>query len=72
MFIRIIRRLGRDLDAYDLGLDRTVVPRHALGSWKQFPEFRVTVGGLAYITKGLPIWQSTGLVGRGTFVSCWA
>ena len=25
-FIRIIRRLGRDLDAYDLGLDRTIIP----------------------------------------------
>jgi hypothetical protein len=67
-FIRIIRRLGRDLDAYDLGLDRTVVPLRPLGSWKRFPEFRVTVGGSAYITKGLPLWQSTGLVGRGTFV----
>jgi hypothetical protein len=67
-FIRIIRRLGRDLDAYDLGLDRTVVPLHSLGSWEQFPEFRVTVGGSAYITQGLPLWQSSSLVGRGTFV----
>ena len=67
-FIRIIRRLGRDLDAYDLGLDQTVVPLDTLGSWKEFPKFRVTVGGSAYITKGLPLWQSTGLVGRGTFV----
>jgi len=54
-FIRIIRRLGRDLEAYDLGLDRTVVPLLALGSWEQFPEFRVTVGGSAYIMKGLPL-----------------
>ena len=68
VFIRIIRRLGRDLDAYDLGLDRTIVPLLSLGSWKEYPEFRVTVGGSAYITKGLPLWQSTGLVGRGTFV----
>ena len=67
-FIRIIRRLGRDLDAYDLGLDRTIVPLLSLGSWKEYPEFRVTVGELAFITKGLPLWQSTGLVGRGTFV----
>ena len=67
-FIRIVRRLGRDLDAYDLGLDRTVVPLDTLGSWKRFPEFRVTVGGSAYITQGLPLWQSTGLVGRGTLV----
>jgi len=67
-FIRIIRRLGRDLDAYDLGLDQTVVPIDTLGSWKQYPRFRVPVGGSTYITKRLPIWQSTGLVGRGTFV----
>jgi hypothetical protein len=67
-FIRIIGRLGRDLDAYDLGLDRTVVPLHSLGSWEQFPEFQVTVGGSTYITQGLPLWQSTSLVGRGTFV----
>jgi len=68
IFIRVIRRLGRDLDAYDLGLDRTVTPLHSLGSRKQFPEFRVTVGGSAYITEGLPLWQSASLVGRGTFV----
>ena len=68
MFIRIVRRLGRDLDAYDLGLDRTIVPLLPLGSWKKYPKFRVTVGGSTYITKGLPLWQSTGLVGRGTFV----
>jgi len=67
-FIRTIRRLGRDLDAYDLGLDRTVVPLHALGSWEHFPEFRVSVGGFTYVTQGLPLWQSTSLVGRGTSV----
>jgi len=66
-FIRIIRRLGRDLDAHALGLDPTVVPLHDLGSWK-FPEFRVIVGDSAYITQGLPLWQSSSLVGRGTFV----
>ena len=63
MFIRIIRRLGRDLDAYDLGLDRTVVPLQSLGSWKEFPAFRVTVGGPTYIKQGLLLWQSTSLVG---------
>ena len=68
MFIRIIRRLGRELDAYDLGLDRTVVPLHSLGTWEKYPKFRVTVGGSRYITQGLPLWQSTSLVGRGTFV----
>jgi hypothetical protein len=64
-FIRIIRRLGRELDAYDLGLDRTVV---SLGSCPTFPEARVMVGGLAYVTQGLPLWQLTSLVGCGTLV----
>jgi hypothetical protein len=67
-FIRVICRLGRDLDAYDLGLDRTVVPLHPLGGWTKFPEFQLTVGGSTYITQGVPLWQSTSLVGRGTFV----
>ena len=68
LFIRIIRQLGQGLDAYDLGLDRTVVPLHSLGSWTKYPEFRVTVGESTYITQGLPLWQSTSLIGRGTFV----
>jgi hypothetical protein len=67
-FIRVIRRLGRDLDAYDLGLDRTVVPLHPLGGWAKFPEFQVIAGGSTYITQGVPLWQSASLVGRGTFV----
>ena len=66
LFVRTICRLGRELDAYDLGLDPTVVPLQSLGSWKKFPEFKVTVGRSTYITKGLPLWQSTSLVGRGT------
>ena len=68
MFIRIILRLGRGLDASDLRLDRSVIPLHSLGGWKQFPEFRVTVIEPTYITQGLPLWQSTSLVGHGTFV----
>ena len=68
LFVRVICRLGRELDAYDLGLDPTVVPLHCLGNWERFPEFRVTVGGSTYTTRGLPLWQSTSLVGRGTFV----
>ena len=68
MFIRIIRRLGQCLDVYDLGLDWTVVPLHSLGSRNTLPEFRATVGESTYITQGLPLWQSTSLVGRGTFV----
>jgi len=49
--IRIIHRLGRDLDTYNLGFNQTVVPLHALRSWEHFPEFRVTVGGSTYITR---------------------
>ena len=68
MFIRIIRRLGCELNTYNLGFDRTVVPLHTLGSWEQLPAFRVKVGGSAYIMQGLPLRQSSSLVGRGTFV----
>jgi Fungal protein kinase len=68
MFVRIIYRLGRELDAYDLGLDPTVTPLHDLGSWTVVPEYQVIVGDSMYVTKGVPLWQSTGLVGRGTFV----
>ena len=68
MFVRIIYRLGRELDAYDLGLDPTVTPLHHLGSWAVVPEYRVKVGDSMYVTNSVPIWQSTGLVGRGTFV----
>ena len=62
-FIRIIRRLGRDLDAYDLRLDWT-----AVRSWEQLQEFRVEIGESVHVTQGLPLWQSTSLVGCGTCV----
>ena len=41
---------------------------HTLGSWEQCLEFQVDVGGSAYITQGLPLWQASGLVGGGTSV----
>lgn len=47
-FVCIICQLGRDLEAFDLGLDRKVVPLDILGSWNQFSGFRVKVGGLLY------------------------
>ena len=40
----------------------------SLSSWRKSPEFRATVGGSVYITQGLPLQQSTGLVDRGMFV----
>jgi len=70
IFVRLIRRVTCEMDAYDLGLDRTVVPLSCLGSVQHYPRFKVFVGEerKAYYTRGLPIWQSTSLCGRGSFV----
>jgi Fungal protein kinase len=67
-FIRIIRRATCDMDAYELGLDPTVTPLGYLGSVARYPRFKVMVGENAYYTHDLPIWQSTTLQGRGTWV----
>ena len=67
-FVRIIRRATCDMDAYELGLDPTVTPLDFLGSVARFPRFKVEVGDSRYYTYGFPIWQSTTLQGRGTWV----
>jgi hypothetical protein len=67
-FVRIIRRASCDMDAYELGLDPTVTPLDYLGSVKRYPRFKVEVGDNAYYTHDFPIWQSTTLQGRGTWV----
>ena len=67
-FVRIIRRATCDMDAYELGLDPTVAPLDFLGSVVRYPRFKVEVGSTKYYTYGLPIWQSTTLQGRGTWV----
>lgn len=67
-FIRIIRRATCDMDAYELGLDPTVTPLDYLGSVARYPRFKVEVGENTYYTLGFPIWQSTTLQGRGTWV----
>ena len=67
-FVRIIRRVTCDMDAYDLGLDPTVTPLDYLGSTSRYPRFKVEVGDKWYYTYGFPIWQSTTLQGRGTWV----
>ena len=67
-FVRIIRRATCNMDAYELGLDPTVTPLWHLGSVKEYPRFKVEVGENAYYTYGFPIWQSTTLQGRGTWV----
>jgi len=69
LFIRIVRRLACEMTAYDLGLDTTVRPEDCLGSSTRFPPFLVTVApDTWYCTEGVPIWQSTTLLGRGTLV----
>jgi Fungal protein kinase len=67
-FVRIIRRATCDMDAYELGLDPTVTPLGYLGSVGRYPRFKVEVGENAYYTHDYPIWQSTTLQGRGTWV----
>ena len=67
-FIRIIRRLSCEMTAYDLGLDTTVRPEGCLGSI-DYPSYLVKISEETwYRTEGVPIWQSTSLLGRGTFV----
>ena len=67
-FVRIIRRSTCDMDAYALGLDPTVTALDYLGSVARYPRFKVEVGKNTYYTQGFPIWQSTTLQGRGTWV----
>jgi hypothetical protein len=68
LFIRIMRRLSCEMTAYDLGLDTTVRPEGCLGS-TQYPPYLVKISEEAwYKTEGVPLWQSTSLLGRGTLV----
>jgi Fungal protein kinase len=67
-FVRIIRRATCDMDAYELGLDPTVTPLGYLDSVARYPRFKVEVGENTYYTHDFPIWQSTTLQGRGTWV----
>jgi hypothetical protein len=67
-FVRIIRRATCCMDAYELGLDPTVFPLNYLGSVAYYPRFKVEVGENTYYTHDFPIWQSTTLQGRGTWV----
>jgi Fungal protein kinase len=56
------------MTAYDLGLDTTVRPEGCLGS-SHYPSYLVKVSDDAwYRTEGVPLWQSTSLLGRGTLV----
>jgi len=68
LFIRIIRRVSCEMTAYDLGLDTTVRPERCLGS-VQYPHYLVKLSDeIWYRTEGVPLWQSTSLLGRGTLV----
>ena len=67
-FIRIIRRLSREMTAYDLGFDTTVCLEGCMGS-ADYPSYLVKISdGVWYRTEGVPLWQSTSLIGRGTLV----
>ena len=68
IFVRIIRRATCEMTAYELGLDPTVTPLDYLGSVARYPRFKVEVGENTYYTHDFPIWQSTTLQGRGTWV----
>ena len=68
VFVRVIRRATCEMSAYELGLDPTVIPLDYLGSVARYPRFKVEVGDKQYYTHGFPIWQSTTLQGRGTWV----
>ena len=68
LFIRIIRRLSCEMTAYDLGLDTTVRPESCLGCI-DYPSYLVKISDETwYRTEGVPLWQSTSLLGRGTLV----
>ena len=68
LFIRVIRRLSCEMNAYDLGLDTTVRPEGCLGA-VDYPSYLVKISDETwYRTEGVPLWQSTSLLGRGTLV----
>ena len=50
-FIRIIRRATCHMNAYELGLDPTVIPLDCLGSVARYPRFKVKVGDSEYYTR---------------------
>ncbi|KIM31569.1 hypothetical protein M408DRAFT_235221 [Serendipita vermifera MAFF 305830] len=74
-FIRALVRVTCNMSIYDLGMDPTVSLNEtsAMGD-SNIPRFVVTVPSKAsktihaYITRGIPIWQSSSVFGRGTVV----
>ena len=68
LFIHIICRLSCKMTAYDLGLDTTIRLEGCLGS-TQYPAYLVKISDETwYRTEGVPLWQSTSLLGCGTLV----
>ena len=56
LFIRITRRLSREMTAYDIGLDTTVRPEGCLGS-AQYLSYLVKISEeTCNRTKGVPLW----------------
>lgn len=81
--VRLIRRLGRELDLHSLGLDESVQLNHGDTYFtRPYPSYRVWVegrpqaesseptglGGKYWVTVGAPISQTLGFIGRGTTV----
>ncbi|KIM23225.1 hypothetical protein M408DRAFT_332430 [Serendipita vermifera MAFF 305830] len=74
-FIQALVRVTCNMSIYDLGMDPTVSLNEtsAMGD-SSIPRFVVTVPSKAYktvhtyITRGIPIWQSSSVFGRGTVV----
>ncbi|KIM31570.1 hypothetical protein M408DRAFT_235229 [Serendipita vermifera MAFF 305830] len=69
-FIRALARVTCDMNIYDLGMDPTVsvYGNNAMGD-TDIPRFVVTMPSKhTYITRGVPIWQSSSVFGRGTVV----
>ncbi|KIM31568.1 hypothetical protein M408DRAFT_235220 [Serendipita vermifera MAFF 305830] len=69
-FIRAMMRVTCSMTIHDLGMDPTVFIHgdSAMGD-TEIPSFVVSMpSNNAYITKGIPIWQSSSVFGRGTVV----
>jgi Fungal protein kinase len=69
-FIRAIAQVTSHLTMYELGMDPTVAI-HRKGSMGDLliPRFAITMPSHnVYVTRGIPIWQSASIFGRGTVV----
>ncbi|RPD53719.1 hypothetical protein L227DRAFT_557267 [Lentinus tigrinus ALCF2SS1-6] len=72
LFLKVVARLLWEMSRKDLGEDPTVSRISGRTDGKEYPQYKVTMGGKedtrAWITVGPPIWVSSSLLGRGTVV----